>query len=85
MRKPTNRSSTPGPVLEDRLDEIEALFIQADGDGDQEIDLPEFRSLMRDLDPEMADSTVAIGFQAIDTDHDGRIDLGEFREWWTGS
>lgn len=66
----------------DRLDDIEELFDQADGDNDDQISLTEFRGLMQELDRNMRDDAVAGRFREIDTNHDGRIGFGEFRTWW---
>lgn len=82
MTDPTGHSPVPRPATDNRLDEIEELFDQVDGDGDQRIDLPEFTTLMRDLDPGMSEATLAIGFREVDGDRDGQIDFAEFRDWW---
>jgi Ca2+-binding EF-hand superfamily protein len=65
-----------------RLGELEELFDQTDSDGDRTIDLLEFKSMMRELDPEMSAQDAEIGFREIDVDHDGEIDFDEFRAWW---
>ncbi len=63
-------------------DELEELFAQTDVDGDETIDILEFKSMMRELDPEMSSQEAEIGFHEIDIDHDGEIDFDEFRAWW---
>jgi Ca2+-binding EF-hand superfamily protein len=68
--------------LENRADDIEELFDQADEDGDDQISLTEFRGLMLELDRKMHDNAVATSFLEIDTNRDGRIGLSEFRAWW---
>lgn len=67
---------------ENRLDDIEELFDQADEDRDDQISLTEFRGLMHSLDRHMNDSAVAVSFLEIDSDRDGRIGFAEFRTWW---
>jgi len=67
---------------DDRLDDVEELFEQADEDRDDRISLTEFRSLMLTLDRTMRDDAVAGSFLKIDTDNDGRIGFKEFRAWW---
>jgi Ca2+-binding EF-hand superfamily protein len=69
-------------LSEDRIDDIEELFDQADEDRDDQISLTEFRSLMLALDRRMRDDAVADSFLEIDTNHDGRIGFAEFRAWW---
>lgn len=67
---------------ENRIDEIEELFTQADEDRDGQISLTEFRGLMLDLDRQMRDAAVSTSFLAIDANRDGRIGFAEFRSWW---
>ena len=67
---------------ENKLDDIEELFDQADEDGDDQISLTEFRGLMQRLDRDLHDGTVATRFLEIDTNRDGRIGFAEFRTWW---
>lgn len=67
---------------ENHLDDIEELFDRADEDGDDQINLTEFRGLMLELDREMRDNAVATRFLEIDTNRDGRIGFAEFRSWW---
>ncbi len=67
---------------ENRLEDIEEMFDQADQDGDDHISLTEFRGLMLELDRHMHDNAVAASFIEIDTNHDGRIGFAEFRSWW---
>jgi Ca2+-binding EF-hand superfamily protein len=67
---------------ENKLDDIEELFDQADEDGDDQISLTEFRGLMLTLDRKMRDDAVAESFLKIDMNRDGRIGFSEFRSWW---
>ncbi|HEU4593365.1 MAG TPA: EF-hand domain-containing protein [Steroidobacteraceae bacterium] len=66
----------------EELAEIDALFARADADHDGQIDFAEFRALARELDDELADEELRIGFGATDVDGNGRINIDEFRDWW---
>jgi Ca2+-binding EF-hand superfamily protein len=67
---------------DDRREELGELFDAADRDGDQRIDLAEFRTMMAGIDPGMEPHALDVGFHEIDTDHDNRIDFAEFLAWW---
>jgi calmodulin len=82
-RKPRAAAESPrDPEGGEREDELQELFAQTDSDGDQTIDVLEFRAMMRELDPEMSAQDAEIGFREIDIDNDGEIDFEEFRAWW---
>jgi calmodulin len=82
-RKPRTAAESPRDSQgSERDDELRELFAQTDSDGDQTIDVLEFRAMMRELDPEMSAQDAEIGFREIDIDHDGEIDFDEFRAWW---
>ena len=66
----------------EELAEIDALFARADADHDGQIVFSEFRALVRELDPQMADSILRVGFEETDADHNGCINIDEFRAWW---
>ncbi len=66
----------------EELAEIDALFARADADHDGQIVFSEFRTLVRELDPQMADSILRVGFEETDADHNGCINIDEFRAWW---
>jgi len=68
--------------FDNRFEDIEELFDQADQDGDDFISLTEFRGLMVTLGRHTSEAIVASGFQEIDVNHDGRITFPEFRAWW---
>ena len=79
----TNKKSQPAAAAEeDSGDEFNELFEQADVDGDGSISFLEFKAMMADLDANMKESSLRIGFQEIDLDHDGEINLDELRAWW---
>ncbi len=65
------------------LQELGEDFEFADGDHDGYIDFAEFTALLDDLGAEMSGKDLRIGFQEIDTDRDGRINLQEFVAWWS--
>jgi Ca2+-binding EF-hand superfamily protein len=64
------------------LAEIDALFAQADQDNDGQINFTEFKALVRELDEELSEQELRIGFTATDTNGNGRINIDEFRAWW---
>ena len=66
----------------EELAEIDALFARADADHDGQISFAEFRALARELDDELSDEELRIGFGETDEDGNGRINIDEFREWW---
>ena len=67
---------------ENRFEDVEELFDQADEDHDDQISLIEFRGLMATLGFAMREGAVAANFLKIDTNRDGRICFDEFRAWW---
>ena len=66
----------------EELAEIDALFARADADHDGQISFAEFRALARELDEELSDEELRIGFGETDGDGNGRINIDEFRDWW---
>jgi len=56
-----------------------------DSDGNDQLTLDEFMRFMAELDPEMSEEELRIGFEEIDTDGDGAISFDEFRAWWSES
>jgi len=66
----------------EELAEIDALFARADSDHDGQINFSEFRALVRELDEEIAEDELRLGFGATDSDGNGRINIDEFRDWW---
>jgi Ca2+-binding EF-hand superfamily protein len=64
------------------LAEIDALFAQADQDNDGQINFTEFKALVRELDEELTEQELRIGFTATDVNGNGRINIDEFRSWW---
>ena len=70
---------------DEELAEIDALFAQADLDHDGQINFTEFKSLVRELDGDMTDAALRIGFTETDTNQNSRINIDEFRAWWLSS
>ena len=66
------------------LDEIEEMFERLDEDGDRSIGFDEFSNLMRGMDHTAPASALRARFDAIDTNHDGRVSFDEFRAWCGG-
>ena len=58
-------------------------FDYNDRDEDGLIDIEEFADMLDDLEADMSDADeTRAGFRDIDTNHDGKIDFGEFAAWW---
>jgi len=68
---------------EEELDELRETFDYNDRDGDGRIQLAEFSDMLEELESEMSDKEIEIGFKDIDTNDDGLIDFVEFVAWWT--
>jgi Ca2+-binding EF-hand superfamily protein len=66
----------------EELAEIDALFAQTDQDNDGQINFTEFKSLVRELDVELSEQELRVGFTATDVNGNGRINIDEFRAWW---
>jgi Ca2+-binding EF-hand superfamily protein len=66
----------------EELAEIDALFAQSDQDNDGQINFTEFKSLVRELDEELSEQELRVGFTATDVNGNGRINIDEFRAWW---
>ena len=68
---------------EEELDELREAFDYNDRDGDGRMQVDEFSAMLDELEAEMSDSDVEIGFKDIDTNDDGLIDFDDFLAWWT--
>jgi Ca2+-binding EF-hand superfamily protein len=66
----------------EELAEIDALFAQADQDDDGQINLAEFKAMVRELDAQMDEAALRVGFSETDVNGNGRINIDEFRAWW---
>ena len=67
---------------EEELDELREAFDYNDRDGDGRIQLDEFSAMLDELEADMSDKEIEIGFKDIDTNDDGLIDFEEFVAWW---
>ena len=68
---------------DEELDELRETFDYNDRDGDGLIELDEFATMLDELEADLSAAETRVGFKDIDTNHDGRIDFGEFVAWWT--
>lgn len=67
---------------DEELAEVDALFAQADLDHDGQINFTEFKTLVRELDGDMTEAELRVGFTETDTNQNSRINIDEFRAWW---
>ncbi len=67
---------------DDRRMEIKENFDYFDRDGNGRIDYGEFVELMNALNAELTGEQARLGFESLDTDESGQIDLAEFQAWW---
>lgn len=68
---------------EEKLDELRESFDYNDRDGDGRIEMGEFAAMLDELEAEMSEREVEVGFKDIDTNDDGLIDFDEFVAWWS--
>jgi hypothetical protein len=61
--------------------EIKDTFDRIDGNADQILEIEEFSVLMLEMDHRCSAAELRACFDAIDSDHDGRLTAGEFRAW----
>jgi Ca2+-binding EF-hand superfamily protein len=64
-------------------DPLRDRFARFDHDTDGKIDEAEFAKLLDELGLGYSGVQVHAAFTAIDVDGSGRIELEEFRAWWT--
>ena len=64
--------------------DIEAIFRQMDEDGSGELDIFEFKDMMRKLGVDDPDE-IGRYFKEIDEDESGLVDFEEFRDWWVAN
>jgi calmodulin len=67
---------------EEELDELREAFDYNDRDGDGKIQLDEFSAMLDELEADMSENDIEIGFKDIDTNDDGLVDFEEFVAWW---
>ncbi len=80
---PTERR--PRPLSGDEIADCEEQFDTCDEDGDQRVGFAEFAQLLENLGSQIPPAQRRGQFEAIDTNHDGAIDRGEFLQWWRGA
>ncbi len=71
------------PVMRDDDSELARKFRQFDTDGNGAIGENEFAALVKALGLSFSPEEVQIAFSAIDINGNGRIDFGEFKNWWS--
>jgi Ca2+-binding EF-hand superfamily protein len=62
--------------------ELRREFDHADTNKNGSIDEDEFAALVRTLGVTLTPEEVQIAFLAIDINGNGRIEFGEFKNWW---
>ena len=67
---------------DEELAEIDALFAHADQDHDGQINFTEFKTLVSELDGDMTEAELRVGFTETDANQNSRINIDEFRAWW---
>lgn len=71
-------------LTQDQLDEIKENFEHFDSDSDGTINFTEFSRLMQALGAGAVDDEARkAGFDIVDSDDNGHIDLEEFIAWWS--
>ena len=68
----------------EELAELEENFQYNDLDNDGSIGFDEFLNMLNNMEAQISPDEARIGFQSIDTNRDGVIELDEFVEWWRG-
>lgn len=70
-------------LTDDELAEIREIFSHFDHDSNGSIDISEFDALMRALDAQGSEEETNAGLEALDANHNGKIDFDEFVAWWS--
>ncbi|MCP4868288.1 MAG: hypothetical protein GY898_06175 [Proteobacteria bacterium] len=65
------------------VNEIKENFDHFDKDGSGAIETSELLSLMRALGMDPSADDLAMAAEALDTNHNGRIEWTEFLSWWS--
>lgn len=73
------------PLIEEEYEELEDSFRYNDANNDGRIDFTEFVNMLDALEAGMKTDEARVGFEEIDTDKDGSIELDEFIDWWRDS
>ncbi len=64
-------------------DEVREIFEHYDRDGNGTIDRREWGRFLDALDANFSEEEAAAGLEAVDTNHNGKIEFREFMRWWT--
>jgi calmodulin len=63
--------------------QLRESFDANDLNRDGRLTLGEFIRFMEALDENLTSEECQIGFEEIDSNHDGAVDFDEFQAWWT--
>lgn len=78
------RPKTPEVIVEvdeEKMKDVTDLFKLMDEDGSGELDIMEFREVLKQMGIEDVEEQDAF-FYEIDDDGGGTVSLEEFQEWW---
>lgn len=64
------------------FEDLKETFEYNDSNADGKIEFLEFMNMLSELEADVGTEEARIGFNEIDTDEDGAIDLDEFISWW---
>ena len=67
---------------QEKLTDIRENFDFFDKDNNGKIEISEFVSLLKVIEPDSSKQQAEEGFKLIDDDHNGVIDFEEFIVWW---
>ncbi len=73
------------PLTEEEYEELEETFRYNDANNDGRLGFTEFVAMLDALEAGMKPDEARVGFEEIDTDNDGSIELDEFIDWWRDS
>jgi Ca2+-binding EF-hand superfamily protein len=76
---------THRPLSGDDIAELHDEFQACDTDGDGQVGISEFESLLQSVGSQLSSEQRRSEFLRIDADGNGLIDLAEFKRWWLGS
>lgn len=72
-------------LTEEEYEELEESFRYNDANKDGRIGFTEFVNMLDALEAGIKPDEARVGFEEIDTDNDGYIELDEFIDWWRDS
>lgn len=65
------------------FEDLKETFEYNDSNADGKIEFLEFMNMLSELEADVGTEEARVGFNEIDTDEDGAIDLDEFIAWWS--